>query len=209
MRRPLTALIDVVSLDGNPLVRVALFPHELLSLETINEVEHISAAVGRRLEKFLRVLGTAHTLTFLGYSLGTIVALDLLAAPSKAERPWVDTVEAVVALGGVIHGSHLADVALDPSSGHQHHPLHRQVNLLRSLASSLEEPRGQPSFRRLATIASNTRAWFRFSRGYSAILIELAAAGKNREISRLLQVGRKTNVAPSLAGPWSKRRKAG
>ena len=142
-RRRLDQLFEVASLDdteGRPLVRVVLFRHERLSLETVDDFDTIAAILSRRLHKFFAVQGIPKHLVFLGYSMGAPVGLQVLSSAHVRREAWVGNVVAFLSVGGVVFGSHAADDALRPSPARHDNIAYRQVSALRTLAETLRIP---------------------------------------------------------------------
>jgi hypothetical protein len=111
--------LDVASIDDankQPLVRVVLFHTDGMSLETLGTSRENSIRFTRRLEKYFRLMGTPENMAFIGYSRGTMVALDTLAYNYSLNKPWVKNVKGMISLGGVNYGTALADDAFNPKS---------------------------------------------------------------------------------------------
>lgn len=161
LERPLAELVSVASLDdadGAPVVGVVLLETPRYSLESTGPLGELSGPFTRRLTKALTLLEGAapEELVFVGYSMGTPVALDVLAGAGA--QPWAGRVRAVVSLSGVNWGSTAADVALAPDG---QAPTARQLRLLKTLADELEVPTGLG----LTARAQNVMRWLRFLRG--------------------------------------------
>ncbi len=200
-RRPLTELVEVGSIDdgdGRALVTAVLLRPAPLSLETCDRVERLAEIARRRLEKFFRVIGLPENLVLLGYSMGALVALEMLARGREADAPWLGRVRAMISLGGPLFGSLLADQALDPGARDPNNPLRRQIELLRALAGELREIHGRPWRARPAVIAANTRAWLRFFAGMRRVVKGLKATGLKLRLPSLLRSGKRADFRPTL-----------
>ncbi len=201
VRLPLADLLSAASLDdadGSPLVRLLLLRPGLLSLETLDDIPRLSEIARRRVAKAFRVLGVPQNLALLGYSMGAMIALDALSQASQENANWADSVRAVISVGGVLFGSHVADQATHPEPSEMDNPLHRQVTLLRELREKLREPDKAPMLKRPGIILTNTRAWLRFARAYAKVLRQVAAAGDELDLPRLRSIGKKADFQPTL-----------
>jgi pimeloyl-ACP methyl ester carboxylesterase len=219
VRRHLSDLIEVSSIDdvsGKPLVRVVLLRPALMSLETLGDIEDIATTASRRLRKLFAVMGTPQHIVLLGYSMGANVALDALAKAWGAQESWVANVRAVVTVGGVIYGSHIADQAICPQGDQRGTMPHTQVALLRTLARTLQETRGLPLLgirlrwsnglprlvhagqSKLSVVFANTKAWMRFAHGWATVLQSMVKAGLPIRLPMLLRLGRRVNLQPAL-----------
>jgi len=112
----LDELLSVGSIDsgGQALVRVVLFNTPQLSLESLGDSALLAPIFSRRLSKFFAITGTPNNVVLVGYSRGAMIGLDMLA--SGADTGWQGNVRGMVALGGVVFGSALADAVDDPAS---------------------------------------------------------------------------------------------
>lgn len=117
--RSLDQYIKVASVDddkGLPLFKVLIFDAEAMSLETLGTIRENSERFTRRLEKFFKIMGVPKNMAFLGYSRGTMTALDTLALNYSQHKSWIQNVKAMISLGGVNYGTALADDAFNPKS---------------------------------------------------------------------------------------------
>lgn len=114
---PLDECFKVASIDDekkNPLVKVVIFDTQPMSLETLGTMRENTERFTRRLEGFFRLMGTPENMVFIGYSRGTMTALDNLTF--NKNKAWMKNVKAMISLGGVTYGTALADDALRPDS---------------------------------------------------------------------------------------------
>lgn len=122
-------LLSVSSIDdeaGNVLARVVLFKTPRMSMESISRIEDIAAIFNRRLQKYFALMGAPEKYAYVGYSRGTMVALEMLkqSQDSRARGLFV--------VGGVTLGSDLADQINVPGT-----PVNRQLTALRNLSKQL------------------------------------------------------------------------
>ncbi|MBY0472542.1 hypothetical protein K2X30_15365 [bacterium] len=142
-------LISVGTLNdvsGQPLVNLLVFNTPLLSLESVGNIRQRAAVFLSRLNKYFKIMGTPQHISFLGYSRGTMIGLEMLSqAEANPDRyPWLGKVNAMIAVGGVTYGSDLADVAMGrvapvSSAGKGKPAITQQVQLLKTLSVQLQE----------------------------------------------------------------------
>lgn len=123
-------LLSVTSIDdetGKTLARVVLFKTPRMSMESISRIEDIAPIFNRRLQKYFALMGSPEKFAYVGYSRGTMLALEMLrqSQDSRAQGLFV--------VGGVTLGSDLADQINVPGT-----PVHRQLTALRNLARQLK-----------------------------------------------------------------------
>lgn len=178
--KSLSDLVAVSSIDdnvGKPLVRVVIFKTPRLSLESIGQIKDVAAIFNRRLQKVFKVLGETPEYAYVGYSRGTMVALEMLqqSQDRKAKGLFV--------VGGVTFGSDLADQILVPGT-----PVNRQLSALKKLADNLSPNHGLGFFSidAWSIRLENLMHWIQFAQEMSAIpgvqnmsLSERAAAAQN------------------------------
>ena len=176
--RDIKDLVSVGSVDdknGKPLVNIVLLNTKKLSLESIGDVSEKAEIFNRRLNKFFKIAGTPKNLIVLGYSRGTVVGLDMMATANahSADNPWIKSVRAMVALGGVTYGSDLADLATN-SMGAAPPPLSaRQLVALEKFGNALTiMPDNASAQTKSAIVAKNLEAWG----GFAADLIKAGAS---------------------------------
>lgn len=201
--RPLEELVAVSSLDdatGRPLLQAILLEPRRLSLETADDISAIAAILSRRLAKVFRVIGLPEHIVLLGYSMGAPVGLEVLSAAFAMGQAWVERVRGFVALGGVVFGSQAADDALRPAPTRLDNPSYRELAALRTLSESLRIPQGSllGSEGRLAAVWRNGHAWLHFGAEWAAILEALALSGPKFTLPKLLRLGRKVDLRPTL-----------
>ena len=132
---PLIHYFKVASIDdenNQPLVRVVIFDTEPMSLETLGTMRENSQRFTRRLEKFFQLMGVPKNMAFLGYSRGTMVALDTLSYNHSLQKPWLHNVKAMISVGGVTYGTALADDAFNAKSNNGK-MLHQLIHVLDNL----------------------------------------------------------------------------
>jgi pimeloyl-ACP methyl ester carboxylesterase len=137
----LDELLSVGSIDdsqGRPLVQVVLFNTPTLSTESLGSIEDRAEIFGRRLQKYIDLM-KPQRLAFLGYSRGSMVALELLARAKEKGTPWLSRVEAMTSLGGVNFGSALADDVVNVQNQNPPPQSAQQVALLMQLSDHLQE----------------------------------------------------------------------
>lgn len=206
IRRKLEDLFAVSSIDdvtGRPLVRLVVFRHHPDSLETVSALADITPVLSARLAKFFAVAGVPENVVLLGYSMGADVALDVAATAHAAGSRWIEHLRAVVTVGGVVHGSHIADSARAPSNGVES-SLHRQVRLLEQITNALEETASLPllSFRGLNKVTMwwrNLTVWRHFLPDISALLADATKGGKPVSSRHLLKLIRRSDFSPTLS----------
>jgi dienelactone hydrolase len=168
IERPIEDLFHVSSIDknGQSLVNVVLFDTSFMSLESLGKMADRAATFSRRLNKFVEIMqaggGAPSKIALLGYSRGTMLALEMLARAHEkpADAPWLANVKAMISLGGVVYGSDLADDAVNarglgtPSASAQ------QLIALRELTDSLITP--ETAKAPASVIAKNTWHWNKF-----------------------------------------------
>ncbi|RYZ98897.1 MAG: hypothetical protein EOP11_20100 [Proteobacteria bacterium] len=153
---PMDKLLSVgeMNVAGNR-VRVVLLGTPFSSMESLGRSDQRVDVFTRRLEKYLALTGP-QDLAFVGYSRGTILGLDMLAAAKKKKSPWLARTRGLVALGGVVMGSSLADDAI----GNEQAPMFRLLGAIESTISGLELiPEGASLRESGAVFARNTQRW--------------------------------------------------
>jgi hypothetical protein len=159
VNKPLDELILLSELKGKngaPMANVIEFAMPFMSLESLGSNESVANTYIRRLEKYFAVMGVPEHMVFVGYSRGTPLGLEMLSQAKN--KPWIKNVKALVAHGGVIYGSGLADDIDKPGTAN-----HRQVAAAQRLRDSLKETRGMGRLARIKTVAKNTAAWAKFA----------------------------------------------
>lgn len=141
---PIEELLSVGSIhdnQGEAVANVVLFNTKLLSLESMGDIRDRAALFLHRLKLYFRVMGTPENIAFVGYSRGTMVALEMLAQAkaSHEDRYWLPRVKALVSLGGVTYGSDLADLAFNTKKTNPAPQLAQELALLGELHDSLHE----------------------------------------------------------------------
>jgi hypothetical protein len=115
---PLTEVINVGNMRskaGEPIARVVLLKTPRFSLETMGEADDHADLFNRRISKYLALTGP-QDLALVGYSRGTVLALEMLAQAKIKNLPWLSSVKGMISLGGVAWGSTLADDTANPNS---------------------------------------------------------------------------------------------
>jgi pimeloyl-ACP methyl ester carboxylesterase len=206
VRRRLEDLFAVASIDddnGQPMVRFVVFRHSPDSLETVGALADITPMLSARLAKFFAVAGVPEHVVLLGYSMGACVALDIAATAHARQAAWVKHLRAVITVGGVIHGSHLADAARVPSGGAEA-SLYRQVRLLQQLTAALEETApfrllsvGGPS--KLGVWWQNLWLGWRFRRDIAVLIADSLSSADPLSPQTLVRLLRRSDFSPSLA----------
>lgn len=167
LSRSIEALVHVSSIDaadGTPLVNLVVPDVTFMSLESMGKGAARAAVVARRMDKFFRILGAPHAeIVLMGYSLGTVVALEMLARGAEApeRHPWLQDVHAMIALGGTTYGSELADEATAPDNGGALPAAAAELRAVAALADALQPLADAPDRKRAAL--ANTTGWARFA----------------------------------------------
>lgn len=108
---PLSDVVNVGSItdqEGQTLVKVVLLYTKFMSLESLQDAETQAKLFNDRLTKYLSLTGP-QDLAFVGYSRGTVVALEMLAQAKASASPYLQSTKGLISLGGVVWGSALAD----------------------------------------------------------------------------------------------------
>lgn len=93
-------------------IPVVLFQTAPMTLETLGDTKSRATTFNRRLTKLFQVIGEIpDSIVLVGYSRGATFALEMLNQGNRQKLPWIDSVKSMASLGGVIHGSILADNA--------------------------------------------------------------------------------------------------
>lgn len=178
---PLRDLFKVGSVDRNGAAqfRVAVFQTTPMSLETLGDSAARAAIFNRRLEKFFQVIGhIPKNIIFVGYSRGTTFGLDMLAQAKAQNKPWLQSVRAMVGLGGVVFGSTLADDAIYNVNSLNY----KQIALIRVLLANLKPfPAGANIFQKTQIDFNNRKARLAFIGG----MIRLHAQAGDLSLSNL------------------------
>ena len=156
----LDELLSVTSLDdesGRPLVKIVLFKTPRMSLESVGEIQNIAGIFNRRLQKYFAIEGKPQKFAYVGYSRGTMVALEMLRQSQDASA------KGLFAVGGVTWGSDLADQMLVSGS-----IMNRQLQALQFLASNLKLTHQLGFFEAGKTRLQNMHLWLKF---FSELLI--------------------------------------
>ncbi len=205
VRRPLGEMFGVGSIDdprGNPLARVVVLRHHLDSLETVGSLEAITPVLSARLEKLFAVIGLPANLVLLGYSMGAPVVLDIVAKARSGRAAWLDRLRAVITVGGVVWGTHLAD-AVDGPPDARGNGMGRQLRLLERLADGLEETAPYPLVARgkskLSVWWANLGLWRRLQPEIEAVVADLTRGGPALPLRDLLRLLRRSDFAPTLS----------
>ncbi len=185
MAMDLEKLIHTASVDdnGKVLLKAVLLNAPRFSLETLGDSASRAQIYVRRLSRFFTILGrqSPRNLVFVGYSRGTITALNMLVQAKRLNESkpnsveWLSRVKAMVALGGVTFGSDLADEAFRKGSLSQ-----KQLALLTRLSDSLVELLPIPKsagfleeaeivVKNTGSIAANTAAWANFLSDFASL----------------------------------------
>jgi len=151
----LDQLLSVSSIDdkdGNPLVKVILFKTPRMSLESMGQIKDIAAIFNRRLQKYFAIHGVPSKFAYVGYSRGTMVALEMLQQ-SKDTRA-----KGLFVVGGVTLGSDLADQVLVPGSA-----VNTQLAALKKLSDNLKLTHELGFLEAGKTRLANLQAWIQFA----------------------------------------------
>ncbi len=190
-------LISVGSVDdksGKPLVNLVLLNTKKLSLESLGDVGDKAETFNRRLNKFFAIMGVPKNITVLGYSRGAVVGLDMMARANAhpTANPWIKSVHAMVALGGVTYGSDLADLATNSTGAAQAPASARQLIALEKFGNGLTLiPPDAGSIKKAELVAKNLEAWAAFGAdmikaGASEIGTKIKHASKQWAINKRL-----------------------
>jgi pimeloyl-ACP methyl ester carboxylesterase len=167
---PLDQLLSVTSVDdaqGKALARIMLFNTPRLSLESLGDIESRAEIFTRRMEQAFRILGyVPKNLALLGYSRGTMVALEMLSQAQTARRAdaqahsWVKSVRAVISLGGVVYGSAVADEQHKPGT-----TTARQIARVSQFLTELDDAGGWYTYnasKKIQVSTANNHKWVTF-----------------------------------------------
>lgn len=174
---PLHELFKVVPLENNgQKVTVVWFTAPSFSIETLGNMSYVSSRYIDRLHKFFKLMPELQkNIAFVGYSRGTLVALDLLAKARSENISWLPNLRAMVSLGGVTYGSDIADLTFceDPGATDAY-PKCKTVAALERLIDSFEligqtpdmsyRKRLRQARKNLPKIAANNKRWLSFIR---------------------------------------------
>lgn len=157
----LDQLLSVTSIDdqdGTELVRIVLFKTPRMSLESISKIQEVAAIFNRRLQKYFALHGAPSKYAYVGYSRGTMVALEMLrqSQDSRAKGLFV--------VGGVTLGSDLADQIHVPGT-----IVNLQLTALRRLADKLKLNHQLGFFEAGRVRLENFQAWTDFAQEMAAI----------------------------------------
>ena len=123
-------------IDGHE-VPVVLFRTDSMTLETLGSTKSRATIFNRRLTKLFQVTGEIpDSIMFIGYSLGTPFALEMLNQGNSRNLPWIQSVKGMVSLGGVVHGSILADDAFFNGKSKNY----KMLQAFEKLAEGLQDP---------------------------------------------------------------------
>ncbi|MBI3534810.1 MAG: hypothetical protein HY072_04915 [Deltaproteobacteria bacterium] len=120
--------------NNNILIKYLLFKTPPMSFATIGDTRENAMDFIERLERFFSVNGVPENMVFLGYSRGTMIALDVLALLMQRKSPWLKNIKGMVSLGGVVFGSDLVDEVFRS-------PTDREILLLKELGNKLKIPK--------------------------------------------------------------------
>lgn len=135
-----------------PLYHLIRLEMARLSLESLGKNEDVATIYVRRLRKLFQLVPPPGPVYLIGYSRGAAVALSMLDKARNDE--WFKSVRGMVALGGVIYGSDLADQTTVKDS-----KLQKQMTIIKELADSLEVPDQVDSSQKVAVYTRNTGRW--------------------------------------------------
>jgi pimeloyl-ACP methyl ester carboxylesterase len=153
-------LMVVGSLDDaqkKSILDVMLFNTPRLSLESMGAIAEQGELFSKRLAAAFKLIGrTPKNITLLGYSRGTMIALEMMAAKPEVLK----NVTAMISLGGVVYGSALADELDKPESVSA-----QQVAAVNQLIANLEDGTNWTElnlFQKNALVLRNFSVWSKF-----------------------------------------------
>ncbi|MFW7380651.1 MAG: hypothetical protein ACOH5I_17695 [Oligoflexus sp.] len=123
---PMKELILAASLDQSSNQEGAnlfVMNHLRGSLESFGSLEDNAAQIIRRLQKLDALMQLEGPVYLVGYSRGTLVALEILSQlerlAASGEHPWSEKIAGMISIGGPIFGTPLSDSgdALEASAG--------------------------------------------------------------------------------------------
>lgn len=117
-KEKLSNLLSVGSIDdskGNVLLKLVLVNNKLGSLESIGSVKENASIFNRRLQKYLD-LTQDQNVVLLGFSRGTPLALEMISQAKTQKLSYLNRVQSMVALVGVVMGASIADLTANPTS---------------------------------------------------------------------------------------------
>lgn len=157
---PISDFVRMGSIDdktGKARVQVMTLTSPMFSGESLGKLEDNAGIYTRRLNKIFALIGTPKKIVIVGYSRGAAVALELLNSleTKKDSMPWVNAIQGMVSVGGVLYGASLADAAFDPKD-----PLNGLLTSLQGLSNDLELIADDASTTQtLAAATRNTGRW--------------------------------------------------
>lgn len=167
----------------NPVTKVVLLKNLRGSFESFGSLGESAATMNRRLEKYLRLSGDTNVV-LVGYSRGALVALEMIAESSTQKSSWLNSVKALVAWGGMIWGSVIANEALNPSS-----VTARMLSEIKSFRGKLDP----------ASVTTTTQAWKEFCPAMRLLAEMALKTGKYPDTIYLAEENPEAAVADPVA----------
>lgn len=130
---------SVQNSDGKVLYNLILFNLKFLALESVGKIEEIAVIYRRRLEKVFDILGfVPKNLTYVGYSRGAMLGLEMLSQPASPMISDPIRIKAMVSLSGNLYGSGLADQAINFNNLNPAPPAAIQLEALKNFIGQLK-----------------------------------------------------------------------